>query len=161
MSNTIHQYGSGDNFAGDKVMGDKVAGDKIGTQISQAFNQSNIGSAVGAAHDQAQVTASNITQTSGTSTAELLQIIATLRQTAAQFPQSTQEDIIIDIDDVEAEIQRPADQRNIPKLKKRLTAILTAASLIAGTVAGVNEFADHVIDLGSKIGIELQLPAAP
>lgn len=24
MSNTIHQYGFGDNFAGDKVMGDKI-----------------------------------------------------------------------------------------------------------------------------------------
>ncbi|MEO1147735.1 MAG: hypothetical protein AAFY26_19305 [Cyanobacteria bacterium J06638_22] len=33
MSNTIHQYGSGDNIAGDKVMGDK-----IGTQINNSQN---------------------------------------------------------------------------------------------------------------------------
>ncbi len=31
MSNTIHQYGSGDNVAGDKVMGNK-----IGTQINNS-----------------------------------------------------------------------------------------------------------------------------
>jgi hypothetical protein len=31
MSNTVHQYGSGDNIAGDKVMGDK-----IGTQINHS-----------------------------------------------------------------------------------------------------------------------------
>lgn len=33
MSNTIHQYGSGDNVGGDKVMGDK-----IGTQINHSQN---------------------------------------------------------------------------------------------------------------------------
>jgi uncharacterized membrane protein len=33
MSNTIHQYGSGDNVAGDKVMGDK-----INTQINHNQN---------------------------------------------------------------------------------------------------------------------------
>jgi hypothetical protein len=33
MSNTIHQYGSGDNIGGDKVMGDK-----IGTQINNSQN---------------------------------------------------------------------------------------------------------------------------
>ena len=33
MSNTIHQYGSGDNIAGDKVMRDK-----IGTQINNSQN---------------------------------------------------------------------------------------------------------------------------
>lgn len=33
MSNTIHQYGSGDNVAGDKVMGDK-----INTQINHSQN---------------------------------------------------------------------------------------------------------------------------
>lgn len=33
MSNTIHQYGSGDNIAGDKVMRDK-----IGTQINHSQN---------------------------------------------------------------------------------------------------------------------------
>ncbi|NER85260.1 MAG: hypothetical protein F6K42_38330 [Leptolyngbya sp. SIO1D8] len=113
------------------------------------------------AKDNAQVTASNFTQTSGISTAELLQIINTLRQTATQFPQNVQEDITIDIKDVEEEIKKPAAQRNIPRLKKRLAALVTAASMIAGSVAAANEFANDVIDLGSKVGIELQLPSAP
>jgi Domain of unknown function (DUF4926) len=39
MSNTIHQYGSGDNVAGDKVMGDKVMGDKVmGDKINNSQN---------------------------------------------------------------------------------------------------------------------------
>ena len=151
MENTIHQYGDGDNIAGDKVLGNKV-----GTQISG----SNIGNVVNEAKDNAQITASNFTQTSGATTAELLQLITTLRQTVAQLPADAQEDLIIDIDDVEAEIKKPENQRNMARLKKRLTALVTAASLIAGSVAATNKFADNVIDLGSKVGIELQLPAA-
>lgn len=157
MENTIHQYGSGDNISGDKVSGDKVMGNKIGNQVSN----SNIGNLVNEAKDNAQVSASNFAQTTGTSTAELLQIIAHLRQTAAQFPPEVQEDLVIDIDDVEEEIKKPADQRNVPRLKKRLMALATAASFIAGGVAGVNEFADDVVELGNKVGIELQLPPSP
>jgi internalin A len=61
---------------------------------------------------------------------------------------------------VEEEIKKPESQRNMARLKKRLTALVTAASLIAGSVAATNKFADNLIDLGSKVGIELQLPAA-
>lgn len=82
MANTIHQHGSGDNIAGDKVIGDKVAGNKIGTQI----NGGNIANVVNEAKDQAQVIAAGVNQSSGVSTAELLTIIASLRQLAAQFP---------------------------------------------------------------------------
>ncbi|MEM8808649.1 MAG: COR domain-containing protein [Cyanobacteria bacterium P01_G01_bin.38] len=121
----------------------------------------NIANLVNEAKDNAQVTAANFTQTSGTSTAELLQIVDTLRQLTTQFPPEKQEDFIIDLDDVEEELQKPEDQRKPGKLKKRLTALLTAASLIAGSVASANEFADDVIDLGDKLGIELQLPSAP
>ncbi|MGB3139121.1 MAG: hypothetical protein WBB18_20100 [Nodosilinea sp.] len=154
MENTIHQYGSGDNIAGDKVSGDKVTGDKIGNQVSDA----NIGNLVNEASDSAQITATGFTQTTGTSTAELLQIIAHLRQTAAQLPQAVQDDLIIDIDDVEEEIKKPDNQRNWPRLRKRLTALALAASAIAGGVTAANDFADEVIELGNKVGIELQLP---
>lgn len=152
MTNTIHQHGNGDNVAGDKVMGNKV-----GSQISG----SNIGNVVNEAKDNAQVSATHFTQTSGVNTAELLQIIANLRQTVTQFPADVREDLIIDIDDVEEEIKKPADQRNQPRLKNRLMALVTAATLVASGVAAANEFADDVIDLGSKVGIELQLPASP
>jgi internalin A len=149
MENTIHQYGSGDNIAGDKV-----AGNKIGNQISGA----NIGNVVNEVKDNAQVTSSNFTQTTGTSTAELLQLIASLRQTAAQFPVEAQEDLIIDIDDVEEEVKKPEAHRSLSRLKKRLTALLTTASLLSGSVAAANNFVDEVVELGDKVGIELPLP---
>ncbi len=121
----------------------------------------NIGSFVGEAKDNSQVTTSNFSQTSGASTAELLQLITTMRQTAAQFPKEIQDDIIVDIDDVEAEIKKPENQRNSNRLRKRLIALATVGTMIATPVAGITDFANNAIDLGSKLGIELQLPPAP
>ncbi|MEM9118654.1 MAG: DUF4926 domain-containing protein [Cyanobacteria bacterium P01_F01_bin.56] len=92
INHTIHQHGQGDNVAGDNVMGNK-----IDTQISDA----NIGNVVNEAKDQAQVSASNFTQNSGVSGAELLQLVASMRQSVAQFPSETQEDLIIEVDDRE------------------------------------------------------------
>ena len=112
--------------SGDNIAGDKVMRDKIGTQ----FNN-------------------------GASVAELLQIISTMRQTASQFPQEVREDIIIDIDDVEIEIQKPEKERSLPKLKKRLLALLTTATVVAAPIAGMTDFANNVMEIGSKLGVEL------
>jgi internalin A len=120
----------------------------------------NIGNIVNEAKDNAQVTASNFSQTSGASTAELLQLITNMRQIAAQFPQEIQDDALVDIDDVEAEIKKPENQRNLTRLKKRLIALATIGAMIAAPIAGVTDFANTAIDLGSKLGIELQLPPA-
>ncbi|WP_257236924.1 DUF4926 domain-containing protein [Nostoc sp. 'Peltigera malacea cyanobiont' DB3992] len=146
MSNNIHQYGKGDNVAGDKIQGDKNEND---------FNNATIGFV---AQNQAQATVSNLNQTSGASVAELMQLIGNLRQTAAQFPPETHDDIIIDIDDVEVEIQKPEKERNLPKLKKRLVALLTAATVVAAPIAGMTSFTKDVMEIGSKLGIELKLP---
>jgi internalin A len=90
--------------------------------------------------------------------AELMQLIAAMRQTAAQFPVDVQESVILDIEDVEAELEKPEGDRNSSRLKKRLIALATAGSLVAAPIAGMAEFANNAIDLGSKLGIELPLP---
>ncbi|BAY17153.1 small GTP-binding protein domain-containing protein [Anabaenopsis circularis NIES-21] len=101
----------------------------------------------------------DLTQTSGANITEILQLISNLRQTAAQFPPEIHDDIIVDIDDVEAEIHKPEPERNKTKLKKRLIALLTAAGLIAAPIAGMTDFTNNVLEIGNKLGIELQLPA--
>ncbi|MEH1853682.1 MAG: DUF4926 domain-containing protein [Nostoc sp.] len=141
MSNTINQFGKGDNVAGDKIQND--------------FKEATIGFV---AQNQAQATVNNLNQTSGASVAELMQLIGNLRQTAAQFPLETHDDIIIDIDDVEVEIQKPEKERNLPKLKKRLVALLTAATVVAAPIASMTSFTKDVMEIGSKLGIELKLP---
>jgi hypothetical protein len=150
MSNNIHQYGSGDNIAGDKVIGDK-----IGTQFNNHLQGANIANFANEVKDNAQQNATNFNQTSGASIAELLQLIANLRQTAAQFPLDVREELIIDVEDVEIEIQKPAPERNIPKLKKRLLALFTAATVTFGAIAGTTDFANNVLEISNKLGIEL------
>ena len=150
MSNNIHQYGSGDNIAGDKVIGDK-----IGTQFNNHLQGANIANFANEVKDNAQQNATNFNQTSGASIAELLQLITNLRQTAAQFPLDVREELIIDVEDVEVEIQKPAPERNIPKLKKRLLALFTAATVTFGAIAGTADFANNVLEISSKLGIEL------
>jgi uncharacterized membrane protein len=156
MSNTIHQYGKGDNFGGDKVMGNK-----IGTEFNNHLEGANIGNFANELKDHAQQSASNFTQTIGTNTAELLQIINSLRQTATQFPEATREDIIIDIDDVEAEIKKPTEQRNNRKLKKCLTALLSAVGVFINQIPAATDFMNNALDLASKLNIELLLPHKP
>ncbi|WP_143288104.1 COR domain-containing protein, partial [Calothrix rhizosoleniae] len=128
-------------------------------QFTNNFQNPNIANFANEVKDNASQQASNFTQTSGANITEILQLIDNLRQVAAQFPPEIRDDMIIDIDDVEAEIQKPEQERSVPKLKKRLVALLTAASVAATPIAGMTDFANNVMEIGEKLNIELQLPS--
>jgi internalin A len=128
------------------------------TENTNNLQGAQIGNVANEVKDNARQQASNFSQTSGTNITEILQLIGNLRQTAAQFPQEIRDDITIDIDDVELEIQKPEKERNLPKLKKRLAALLTAATLVAAPIAGMTDFTNNVMEIGNKLNIELQLP---
>ncbi|WP_333165822.1 MULTISPECIES: DUF4926 domain-containing protein [unclassified Microcoleus] len=162
MSHTIHQYGQGDKVGGDKVGGDKVGGDKVGgdkVDNSQANNLegANVSGVIG--RDNAQASNSQFNQNNNANTAEILKLISSMRETADQFPEDIRDEIIIDIEDVEAEIKKPESQWNKTKLKKRLTALVAAGTAIAIPIAGMTDFADKAIDVSNKLGIELKLPS--
>jgi internalin A len=111
------------------------------------------------ASDNALVIDNTFTQTNNANTAEILNLIATLRATTAQFPTEIQESAIIDIEDIEIEIQKPADQRSITRLKRSLIALFGIASLIATPIAGMTDFTNNVLEISNKLHIELpQLP---
>lgn len=126
-------------------------------EITNNLQGANIANFANEVKDNARQQASNFSQTSGASVAELLQIISNLRQTAAQFPQEIREDVTIDIDDVEIEIQKPEQERNLAKLKKCLLAMLAAVTFVATPIAGMTDFVNNVMDIGSKLGIGLVL----
>ena len=117
---------------GDNVGGDKVGGDKVGGD--KIINNAN--------------------------TAEILKLISSMRETATQFPEDIRDGIIIDIEDVEAEIKKPENQWNKARLKKSLTAMIGVATAIAIPIAGMTDFANTAIDVSNKLGIELKLPPA-
>jgi len=150
MSTNIHQYGSGDNINGDKVIGSKI--DK---QYNNNLQGANIGNFANEVSGNAQQTATNFTQTSGANIADILQLINNLRQTAEQFPSDIREELIIDVEDIETEIQKPEKERNFPKIRKRLLALVTAATVTFTAIAGMTDFANNVMEISNKLGIEL------
>ncbi|MCC3456842.1 MAG: leucine-rich repeat domain-containing protein [Microcoleus sp. PH2017_08_TRC_O_A] len=110
--------------------------------------------------DNAQQTASGGIEINNANTAEILKLISSMRESATQFPEDIRDGIIIDIEDVEAEIKKPEGQWNKARLKKSLTAMIAAGTAIAIPIAGAVDFASSAIDLGQKVGIEIKLPPA-
>ncbi|WP_333380934.1 DUF4926 domain-containing protein [Microcoleus sp. B4-D4] len=157
MSNTIHQYGQGDNVGGDKVGGDKVGGDKVDNSQANNLENAKVSGVIG--RDNAQVSNSQFNQNNNANTAEILKLISSMRDTADQFPEDIRDEIIIDIEDVEAEIKKPENQWNKTRLKKSLTALVAAGTAIGVGISGAVDFAHKAIDLGEKVGIEIQLPS--
>ncbi|MEG4574974.1 hypothetical protein QUA56_20125 [Microcoleus sp. N3A4] len=54
----------------------------------------------------AEVSNNQFLQNNNANTADILKLIASLRETCAQFPEDIRDEIIIDIEDVEAEVIR-------------------------------------------------------
>jgi internalin A len=105
--------------------------------------------------DHAQVSDNTFSQVNNTSTEDLLKLITALRQSAASFPSNTREEIETDLEDLEAEITKPPADRNLTRIKKRLIAIFTAATLLASGVSGATDFTNTAIDLGQKFDIDI------
>ncbi|MEG4233102.1 leucine-rich repeat domain-containing protein [Microcoleus sp. Pol11C3] len=124
-----------------------------------AFQGANFSGNIGGSSNSAEVGGNQSLQNNNTNTAEILKLISSMRETAAQFPEDIREGIIIDIEDVEAEVNKPENERNPSRLKKSLTALVAAGTAIAVGVAGVTDFADKAIDVSNKLGIELKLPS--
>ncbi|WP_445175768.1 leucine-rich repeat protein [Microcoleus sp.] len=123
-----------------------------------AFHGSNFSGNIGGSSNSAEVGGNQSLQNNSTNTAELLQLISSMRETAEQFPKDIREGIIIDIEDIETEIQKPENQWNKTRLKKSLKAIVAAVTAVAIPIAGITYFANTAIDLGQKVGVELKLP---
>ena len=122
-------------------------------QFTNHNQNSNIANLANQINDHGQQNANHFNQ--DINTAEILKIINNLRQISSQFPPQNQEDILIDLEDVETELQKPESDRNLPKLKKRLMALLTASTIIAAPVANLTDFTNNITDLAQKAGIGL------
>jgi internalin A len=133
---------------------------KVMTQDSSKTNNFNgpMSGVIGS--DNAEVSNNQFNQTNNANTAELLKLISSMRESAAQFPEDIRDGVIIDIEDVETEIKKPENQWNKARLKKSLTAMIAAGTAIGVGISGAVDFAHKAIDLGEKVGIEIQLPSA-
>lgn len=149
MSTNINQYGSGDNIARDKIV----------------TNNTGIGVMSGGTIENGAIVAGQYNEGSN-NLSEIFQLIASMKETIQFFPQEQQEAIAVEIEDLEAEIQKPEDQRRLPRLKKYIAALATAGTVAIASLTAANEgfeqinaFVDNANTLANKFDIEL--PVAP
>jgi internalin A len=109
--------------------------------------------------DSAQQTASGGIHINNANTAEILKLISSMRQTAAQFPEDEREEVLMEIDNVEAQLNKPADKRSLKLIAKKLGVILAIAAGIAGPIAGMTDFTNNATDLAQKFGVEILMPS--
>jgi len=119
------------------------------------INGSQIGNLSQEVTDSAQLTASNLIQNNNANTAELLKLISSMRETAAQFPEDEREEVLMEIGNVEEQLNKPEEKRNRKLIAKKLGVILAIAASIASPIANMTDFTNNVTDLAQKVGVEL------
>ena len=110
--------------------------------------------------DSAQLKASDLIQNNNANTAELLQLISSMRETAAQFPEDDREEVLMEIGNVEEQLKKPEEKRNRKLIAKKLGLILAIAASIANPIANMADFTNNVTDLAQKVGVELPIRSA-
>ena len=97
----------------------------------------------------------------GASFNDITRLITTLRDQAQTFPSEHKDDVLMELEDLETDVQKPQpDQNRIGRRLKRLAAVATTIGAIAGgaaTVSGdLNDFTGNVIELTETLGIPIE-----
>ncbi|MEG4628778.1 leucine-rich repeat domain-containing protein [Microcoleus sp. AR_TQ3_B6] len=122
------------------------------------FEGSQIGSFAKEVTDSAlEVSNNTFNQTNNANTAELLKLISSMRETAAQFPEDEREEVLMEIGNVEEQLNKPEEKRNLKLIAKKLGAILAIAGTIASPIANMADFTNNVTDLAQKVGVEIPI----
>ena len=109
--------------------------------------------------ENAQVNRNQFNQTNNANTDELLKLISSMRETAAQFPEDDREEVLMEIGNVEEQLKKPEENRNRKLIAKKLGAILAIAASIATPIANMADFTNNVTDLAQKAGVEITIPS--
>lgn len=123
---------------------------------SDSFNNdlrgANIANFANQLQDDARQVASNFSQNISQNINEITRLINSLREMAEQFPQAQREEAMVHLDDLQEDITIPEKQKP-QRIKTRIVGLLTIAGMISGTVAGVADFSNNVLELSEKLGI--------
>ena len=67
-----------------------------------------------------------------------------------EFPETQREEIVVHLDDLQEDITTPEKQKP-QRIKTRIAALLTIGSLFAGGA----DFANNVLELSEKLGVQI------
>ena len=128
------------------------------SQTTHFKSSAQIGSFAKEVTDSAlEVSNNTFNQTNNANTAELLQLISSMRETAAQFPEDDREEVLMEIGNVEEQLNKPEEKRNRKLIGKKLVAILAIAASCASPIANMTDFTNNVTDLAQKAGVQLPI----
>ena len=128
--------------------------------FQNAFQGANFSGNIGGSSNSAQVSGNQSVQNNNANTDELLKLISSIRETAAQFPEDEREEVLMEIGNVEAQLNKPADKRSPKLIAKKLGVILAIAASIASPIANMTDFTNNVTDLAEKAGVEIPMRSA-
>ena len=101
-------------------------------------------------------TVSNFSQNIGQNVDEITRLITSLREKAQKFPEAEREEALVHLDDLQEDINTP-DKRKPQRIKTRLVALFTVATMSAGVLAGAADFSNNVLELSEKLGVSIEL----
>jgi len=99
---------------------------------------------------------SSFSQNIGQNVDEITRLINSLRDMAQEFPEAKREEALVHLDDLQEDINTP-DKRKPQRIKTRLVALLTFATMSAGVLAGAADFSNNVLELSEKLGVSIEL----
>jgi hypothetical protein len=99
---------------------------------------------------------SNFSQNIGQNVDEITRLINSLRDMAQEFPEAEREEALVHLDDLQEDINTP-DKRKPQRIKTRLVALFTFATMSAGVLAGAADFSNNVLELSEKLGVSIEL----
>ncbi|MEG4964396.1 MULTISPECIES: hypothetical protein [unclassified Microcoleus] len=101
-------------------------------------------------------TVSDFSQNIGQNVEEITRLISSLRNMAQTFPEAEREEVLVHLDDLQEDINTP-DKRKPQRIKTRLVALFTFATMITGVLAGAADFSNNVLELSEKLGVPIEL----
>ncbi len=143
--NTLNLYFDGNSMNQDSSQTNNLQGAKLSGINATQFQ------------DNAQASGNQFNQTNNANTDELLKLISSMRETAAQFPEDDREEVLMEIGNVEEQLKKPEEKRNLKLIAKKLGVILAIAASLASPIANMADFTNNVTDLAQKVGVELPI----
>jgi hypothetical protein len=117
------------------------------------------GAAIGDSAIQIGGTYNDFSQKINNNVDEIRQLIDALRSQARSFPQIHREEVEDHLIDLENDLRQP-EKRGPNRIKASLLALLAIAGVFGSAVATGTDFANNVLELGKKFGVELVQPQA-
>ena len=90
---------------------------------------------------------------------DINRLLAALRETAQQFPEEQKDEVLMELEDLEADLKafEKQEPKRIGKRLQRLIAAGTAAATLAGGAAtfsgNINDFTSNVLELAERVGL--------